>query len=73
MTTSGDRPSEQQREVGAPWTPKALAVVAINAAGSMYQNSRLATAVMRRPTGLDRCEVSRSQPLLPSRVVGQPV
>src|SRR5918995_6621920 len=73
MTTSGDRPREQQREVGVPSTPKAMAVVAINAAGSIYQNSRLTTAVIRRPTGLDRCVVSRSQPLLPSRVVGQPV
>src|SRR5918994_4481924 len=74
MTTSGDRPSEQQREVGVPSTPKAMAVVALNTAtGSIYQNSRLTTAVMRRPTGLDRCVVSRSQPLLPSRVVGQPV
>jgi hypothetical protein len=77
MATSGGRPNARmnsgEKKV-APSTPEAMAVVAINtAAGSMYQNSRLTTAGLRLQAGPDGCGFSRRKPLLPGRVVGQPV
>ena len=76
----GDLRRQTQRQVNsgekklAPSTPEAMAVVAINtAAGSMYQNFKPTTAALRLHTGPDGCGFSRRKPLLPGRVVGQPV